>query len=94
MIQIEKHLDHENKDLSPNFRLLETRCQVISRKQGGLLGLSFTFMKSSKVDFWGHLFTLVQLLSHVQLFATPWTAAHQASLSITNSRSLLKFMSR
>ena len=35
----------------------------------------------------------VQLLSHVQLFATPWTAAHQASLSITNSRSLLKLMS-
>ena len=34
----------------------------------------------------------VQLLSHVQLFATPWTAAHQASLSITNSRSLLKIM--
>ena len=35
----------------------------------------------------------VQLLSHVQLFMTPWTAAHQASLSITNSQSLLKFMS-
>src|SRR5574337_287045 len=35
----------------------------------------------------------VQLLSHVQLFATPWTAGHQASLSITNSRSLLKLMS-
>ena len=35
----------------------------------------------------------VQLLSHVQLFATPWTAAHQASLSITNSQSLLKPMS-
>ena len=32
-------------------------------------------------------------LSHVQLFAIPWTAAHQASLSITNSRSLLKLMS-
>ena len=32
-------------------------------------------------------------LSHVQLFATPWTAAHQASLSITNSRSLLTLMS-
>ena len=31
----------------------------------------------------------VQLLSHVQLFVTPQTAAHQASLSITNSRSLL-----
>ena len=34
----------------------------------------------------------VQLLSHVQLFVTPWTAAHQASLSITNSQSLLKLM--
>ena len=31
-------------------------------------------------------FSSVQLLSHVQLFATPWTAAHQASLSITNSQ--------
>ena len=31
--------------------------------------------------------------SHVQLFATPWTAAHQASLTITNSQNLLKFMS-
>ena len=36
---------------------------------------------------------LVQSLSHVQLFATPWTAACQASLSITNSWSLLKLMS-
>ena len=35
----------------------------------------------------------VQLLSSVRLFATPWTAAHQASLSITNSRSSLKLMS-
>ena len=35
----------------------------------------------------------VQLLSHVRLFATPWTAACQASLSITNSWSLPKFMS-
>ena len=36
---------------------------------------------------------IFQLLSLVRLFATPWTAAHQASLSITNSRSLLKLMS-
>ena len=35
----------------------------------------------------------VQLLSHVWLFATPWTAAHQASLSVTNYQSLLKLMS-
>ena len=38
-------------------------------------------------------FSSVQLLSRVQLFATPWTAARQASLSITNSWSLLKLMS-
>ena len=35
----------------------------------------------------------VQLLSHICLFVTPWTAASQASLSITNSQSLLKLMS-
>ena len=38
-------------------------------------------------------FTSVQSLSRVQLFATPWISACQASLSITNSWSLLKFMS-
>ena len=39
------------------------------------------------------LFSSVQSLSHVQLFVTPWITAHQASLSITNFRSLLKLMS-
>ena len=38
-------------------------------------------------------FSSVQSLSHVWLFVTPWTAASQASLSITNSRSSLKLMS-
>ena len=40
-----------------------------------------------------HHFTSLQLLSHVQLFATPWIAARQASLSITNSRSSLRLTS-
>ena len=39
------------------------------------------------------MFSSVQSLSCVQLFATPWTAVHQASLSITNSLTLLKLMS-
>ena len=39
-----------------------------------------------------HQFSSVQSLSPVQLFETAWTAAHQASLSITNSRSLLKLI--
>ena len=38
-------------------------------------------------------FSSVQLLSHVQLFVTPWTTAHQTSLSITNSWGLPKLMS-
>ena len=38
-------------------------------------------------------FSSVQSLSRVRLFVTPWTAAHQTSLSITNSRRLLKLLS-
>ena len=49
------------------------------------------------LSVWGNLtsvkFSQVQSLSHILLFATPWTAACQASLSITNSQSLLKLMS-
>ena len=49
--------------------------------------------KDEPKDYWDFCFPLsVQLLSHVQLFATPWTEACQASLSITNSWSLLKLM--
>ena len=36
---------------------------------------------------------VIQPLSHVQLFVNPWTLAHQASLSLTVSQSLLKLMS-
>ena len=43
--------------------------------------------------FWEYQFSSVQLLSHVRLFATPWIAACQAYLSITNSRSSLKLTS-
>ena len=42
---------------------------------------------------WFKVFSSIQSLSRVRLFATPWTAAHQASLSITSSQSLLKLMS-
>ena len=44
-------------------------------------------------DSWKLQFSSVQSLSRVQLFATPWTTARQASLSITNSRSSLRFTS-
>ena len=43
-------------------------------------------------EYWSG-FSSVQSLTHVRLFVTPWTVAHQASLSITNSQSVLKLMS-
>ena len=49
-----------------------------SLKVDGVEGLSYSW------ENWGQ-FSSVQSLSHVRLFATPWIAAHQASLSITNS---------
>ena len=67
----------------------------------GLLASScLSFMFELKGDPWKSpvIFPLilcvssVQSLSHIRLFATPWTAARQASLSITNSQSLLKLM--
>ena len=54
---------------------------------------SITVFKSAFTQLFYIQFSSVQLLSHVQLFATPWTAACQASLSITNSWSLPRLMS-
>ena len=59
--------------------------KMVSKTEGGkkkIRGLNKTEEISS-----------VQLLSHIWLFATPWTATLQASLSITNSQGLLKLMS-
>ena len=47
-------------------------------------------MCAKSIQFSSVQFSSLQSLSHVRLFATPWTAAHQASLSITNTQSLLK----
>ena len=52
---------------------------------------AYTFESDAKES--PSLVSIVQSLSHVQLFAAPWTAACQASLSISNSWSLLKLMS-
>ena len=50
-------------------------------------------VKSPQIDSHFCCFSSVQSVSHLQVFVTTWTSACQASLSITNSRSLLKFMS-
>ena len=62
----------------------------------GVLKMKSSFKNhrlASGLVFSSLYFSSVQSLSRVWLFATPWTAAHQASLSITNSRSLIKLMS-
>ena len=67
-----------------------------SRRQRPHLG-SWDYMESSlcsqSVAQWLAYIAVVQLLSHVQLFAIPWTAAQQASLSFTISWNLFRFMS-
>ena len=60
--------------------------------ESGDTKIVFEVIPSDKLDILDQL-SSVQLLSRVRLFATPWTAAPQASLSITNSQSLLKLMS-
>ena len=58
------------------------------------LTLGFCKQQSNRIfRFTSFLFSSVQSLSRIQLFVTSWTAAHQASLSITNSWSLPKLMS-
>ena len=54
---------------------------------------TFEDVKTKRTPSLYKRFSSVQLLSHVQLFATSWTAACQATLSITNSLSLLKLTS-
>ena len=58
-----------------------------------IAGRFFTLWTTREAHWNIHQFSSVQSLSCVRLFATPWTAACQASLSITNSRRLLKLMS-
>ena len=53
----------------------------------------FYLIPTTILMYLAHQFSSVQSLSHVRLFTTPWTAARQAFLSITNSRSWFKLMS-
>ena len=63
-----------------------------TEEPGGLQSIRSQRPRHNWATNLSHQLSSVQLLSHVRLFVTPWTTAHQASLSITNSRSLLKLM--
>ena len=58
----------------------------------GMQGISVCWFYTVQL-YYIHWFSSVQSLSHVRLFATPWIAARQASMSITNSQSSLKLTS-
>ena len=58
-----------------------------------LSGGFFTASATWESPFVKNQFCSIQSLSHIRLFATPWTAVYQASLSIASSQSLLKLMS-
>ena len=78
-------------------QLLELDMELDMEQQtGSKLGKEYikaVYCRLAYLTYMQSQFSSVQSPSHVWLFATPWTAAPQASLSITDSQSLLKFMS-
>ena len=71
------------------------RCFGLPLRQASPEDFSFLLLFGTWIYSWflKHQVSSVQSLSHVWLLGTPWTAAHQASLSITNSQSLPKLIS-
>ena len=94
--RLQQYLNQELPDVKAGFtRGRGTRdqiaiiCRIMEKAREFQKNIYFCFIDYSKA----FVFSLVQSLSCVWLFATPWTAARQASLSITKAQSLLKLMS-
>ena len=87
LVTVTSHLFKKYLDLYLGDSQIES--QILS---SSVISLILFFFKAFYFIL-GYHFSSVQSLSHVQLFATPWTAACQASLSIINSQSLFKLMS-
>ena len=95
---MELQLEHQSFQGIFRINILSSLAQNIesinSSAQLKALSILHGSTLTSTHNYWkNHQFSSVQSLCCVQLFATPWTAAHQASLSLTNLRSLLKFTS-
>ena len=77
---------------------MKQHCCHWTRQRAYGMAVKWSTHKNPSADHWYEVwiqyqFSSVQSLSRVQLFVTPWIAARQASLSITNSQSLPKLMS-
>ena len=93
-----------SKEVSDRLFLAAWKCTIeatgiiILSKPEKTIGFIFYFFKLLVLDYISTLKYYTQIrsdqsLSHVRLFATPWITAHQATLSITNSRSSLRLTS-
>ena len=75
------------------FSIFSQHVLILGQTKCSALFLITQLVKEAKDQLWKQIFVVVvQSLSHVWLFETPWTAEHQASLSFTTSQSLLKLM--
>ena len=84
------------KEVNFRFKIWALLLITVSNEGLHLLATSFPLLQSEAVDLrvlWLFVVVVVQSLSHVRLFGTQWTVAHQASLSFTISQNLLEFMS-
>ena len=76
----------------PKWLLGISNCLFLPICQGHLMGTLFVKFFCTFLPI-GMELSSVQSHSHIRLFVTPWTAAHQVSLSLTNSRNLLRLIS-
>ena len=80
---------------SSSYRCVSGKQHIPKQFQPNQVSLSFNWLVESIYSYCSFrcLNVIIQSLSHVQLFVTPWITAHQASLSLTISQSLLKLTS-
>ena len=91
-----QHTIQKFRDFNSNMNSKVIKCMLLHSKldiSSSVVNKFLTSKGSGSQTFLHIQFSSVQSLSHVWLFVTPWIAARQASLSINNSRSSLKFTS-
>ena len=83
---------HNFTNSMTRYKICISEFALLRRLPGGQANEVLSSQFGSKNSAWGTWGVVAQSLSWVHLFATPWTTAHQASLSFAISRSLLKLM--
>ena len=83
------HVTHDSNPASPSLLKMRGFQKASARDRARIQ----TWVNREYLSIISFLFANIQSLSQVRLFETPWTAAHQASLSFTISQSLLKLLS-